>query len=146
MKYAIWVLVVALLILRQDNWLWENDKLVFGFMPIGLFYHVCLSIAAAAVWWLVGRTLRPVEEIRGRVAEIGLGELGERVPEPGSGDEIDTEFHHIVPVSPDFECVRVIGNPLHLLTSKHQMIGAGPDQIDSLLRTRAQRRAGNDAI
>jgi signal transduction histidine kinase len=41
------------------------------------------------VWWLVGGTLRPVEEIRAEVAEIGATDLGRRVPRPGTEDEID---------------------------------------------------------
>jgi signal transduction histidine kinase len=40
------------------------------------------------VWVLVGRTLRPVERIRARVAEIGMGELDQRVPVPAGGDEV----------------------------------------------------------
>jgi signal transduction histidine kinase len=41
------------------------------------------------VWWLVGRTLGPVESIRAEVARIGLDQLDQRVPVPGTGDEID---------------------------------------------------------
>ncbi|MCX4091948.1 sensor histidine kinase [Nocardia sp. alder85J] len=44
--------------------------------------------AAAATYGLVGRSLRSVEEIRARVAEIGAGELSQRVPVPPSRDEI----------------------------------------------------------
>lgn len=41
------------------------------------------------MWWLVGRALRPVEEIRVQVEEIGSTTGGSsRVPVPGSGDEI----------------------------------------------------------
>ena len=52
MKQIIWLLVATLIILHQDFWYWKDDTLFFGFMPIGLFYHVCLSIAAAVVWCL----------------------------------------------------------------------------------------------
>jgi signal transduction histidine kinase len=41
------------------------------------------------VWWLVGRTLRPVEAIRTEVAAIGAQDLTRRLPRPGTGDEID---------------------------------------------------------
>ena len=44
---------------------------------------------ATVVWWLVGRTLRPVEAIRAEVAAIGGGELHRRAPRPQTGDEID---------------------------------------------------------
>ncbi len=53
MKYFVWALVVTLLILHQDNWLWDDDRLVMGFMPVGLLYHCGISIAAAITWLLV---------------------------------------------------------------------------------------------
>jgi signal transduction histidine kinase len=40
------------------------------------------------VWWLVGRTLRPVEAIRAEVADIGGSGLDRRVPAPAGDDEI----------------------------------------------------------
>ena len=43
---------------------------------------------AALIWWLVGRTLRPVEAIRAEVADISGSALDRRVPEPDSNDEI----------------------------------------------------------
>ncbi|RPI21106.1 MAG: sensor histidine kinase, partial [Actinobacteria bacterium] len=46
-------------------------------------------LLAGLVWWLVGRTLQPVEDIRAEVAAIGATDLDRRVPQPGSGDEID---------------------------------------------------------
>ena len=47
------VAVVALYILHQDIWFWRSSHLVFGFIPIGLFYHGCFSVAAALLMWLV---------------------------------------------------------------------------------------------
>ncbi len=52
MKYFVWLLVVVLLIVHQDFWFWDDPTLVFGFMPIGLFYHACISISASIVWFL----------------------------------------------------------------------------------------------
>ena len=43
---------------------------------------------AALIWWLVGRTLRPVEAIRREVADISGHNLDRRVPEPASRDEV----------------------------------------------------------
>lgn len=48
-----------------------------------------VTLLAAMVWWLVGRTLRPVEAIRAEVAEIGSLHLDRRVPQPGTDDEVD---------------------------------------------------------
>ena len=44
-------MVLVLIVLHQDNWLWTDDRLMFGFLPIGLFYQICISLAAAGVWW-----------------------------------------------------------------------------------------------
>ena len=48
-----------------------------------------VAALAILVWWLVGRTLRPVEDIRSEVAEIGSTDLQRRVTRPGTKDEID---------------------------------------------------------
>ncbi len=45
--------------------------------------------AALTTWMLAGRALRPVVEIADRASRISGGNLHERVPEPGTGDEID---------------------------------------------------------
>ena len=52
MKQFVWLLVAILLLLHHDFWNWSDDRLVFGFIPVGLFYHACLSIGAAMVWFL----------------------------------------------------------------------------------------------
>ncbi|MWA05455.1 HAMP domain-containing protein [Actinomadura sp. LD22] len=41
-----------------------------------------------ATWALVGRTLRPVEAMRTRIAEITISDLSLRVPQPSGDDEI----------------------------------------------------------
>lgn len=50
MKSIVWLLVASLIIFHQDFWNWNKSDLFFGFMPIGLWYHVCISLAAAMVW------------------------------------------------------------------------------------------------
>jgi signal transduction histidine kinase len=47
-----------------------------------------LVLVGATMWRLVGSTLDPVEAIREQVAEISATELGRRVPEPDTADEI----------------------------------------------------------
>lgn len=47
-----------------------------------------IVLLAALVWWLVGRTLRPVEAIRAEVGEIGGSDLHRRVPVPPGDDEV----------------------------------------------------------
>jgi signal transduction histidine kinase len=53
-----------------------------------LGFPVILVVAAATVWVIVGRVLRPVEQIRHAVTEITSADLSRRVPEPGTPDEI----------------------------------------------------------
>lgn len=46
--------VVALYVLHQDFWFWRTaHPLVLGFIPIGLFYQGCFSVAAALLMWLL---------------------------------------------------------------------------------------------
>ena len=48
------VAVVALYALHQDFWFWRTaHPLVFGFVPIGLFYQACYTIVAALLLWLL---------------------------------------------------------------------------------------------
>ena len=43
MKSAVIVFVfIALAVLHQDIWNWDNSNLVFGFLPVGLAYHAGL--------------------------------------------------------------------------------------------------------
>jgi signal transduction histidine kinase len=50
-------------------------------------------LLGALIWWLTGRTLRPVESMRIELAEITGTSAGRRVAEPGTGDEIDRLAH-----------------------------------------------------
>lgn len=50
---------------------------------------LAVSAVVLVAWLLTGLALRPVERITEQVREINAGTLGERVPRPGSGDEID---------------------------------------------------------
>ncbi len=48
------IVVVVLYILHQDFWFWRTAyPMVFGFIPIGLFYQACFSVAASLVMWLL---------------------------------------------------------------------------------------------
>jgi hypothetical protein len=76
MKRALLVLaVVSLYVLHQDIWFWRTPHpLVFGIIPIGLFYHGCFSVAAALLMWLLVRHAWPhhlEREIEGTGREGG---------------------------------------------------------------------------
>ena len=49
------LVVAAVYALHQDVWLWRAARpLVFGFLPIGLFYHAAYTLAISALMaWLV---------------------------------------------------------------------------------------------
>jgi signal transduction histidine kinase len=47
-----------------------------------------LLVVGAVTWWIVGRALRPVEDIREEVERISARELDRRVPDAPGGDEV----------------------------------------------------------
>ena len=47
-----------------------------------------LVLACATIWLVVGRSLRPVERIRATAGAITHADLSQRVPDPGTDDEI----------------------------------------------------------
>ena len=52
--------VAALYLLHQDYWFWDSARpLVFGFLPIGLFYHAVYSLAVAVLMWALIRYAWP---------------------------------------------------------------------------------------
>ena len=85
-------LVIALYVLHQDVWFWRTAQpFVFGFLPIGLFYHVCFTLAVSLLMWLMITVAWPahLEE------RLGDGETG------GPGDEssvrrVATSLRHSV--------------------------------------------------
>ena len=54
-------LVTALIyVLHQDFWFWRSARpLVFGFLPIGLFYHAVYTLATSLLLWLLIRLIWP---------------------------------------------------------------------------------------
>jgi len=59
MKWLLVVLVVVVAALHQDFWQWKDKTLVFGFLPIGLAYHIMYSLLAAATMWVLVRFAWP---------------------------------------------------------------------------------------
>jgi Protein of unknown function (DUF3311) len=50
----------ALYVLHQDIWFWHDARpLVFGFLPIGLFYHAAFTLACSALLWLMVKLVWP---------------------------------------------------------------------------------------
>ena len=61
MKNIVWGMVVLLIVLHHDVWLWDNTTLVGGFMPLTLLYHACISVAAGFTWFLAIRFAWPTD-------------------------------------------------------------------------------------
>ena len=54
--------VLVLYAVHQDFWFRNVARpLVFGFLPIGLFYHVVLCLAIAGLMWVLVRYAWPVQ-------------------------------------------------------------------------------------
>jgi len=53
-KLLLILAVVIVYVLHQDFWYWRTaHPLVFGFIPIGLFYQGCFSVAASLLMWML---------------------------------------------------------------------------------------------
>ena len=54
MKTALLTACVVLYVLHQDFWFWRTaHPMAFGFLPIGLFYHACYTVAVSALMALL---------------------------------------------------------------------------------------------
>ena len=74
-RTLLFLAVAALYVLHQDIWFWRTARpLVFGFVPIGLFYHACFAVASALLMWLLVTFAWPAHlerEIEGDEAKGG---------------------------------------------------------------------------
>jgi hypothetical protein len=61
LKIWIVLLALALAFMHQDFWYWDDPGLVFGVMPVGLFYHAMYSVVVSLFWWWVVRTAWPLD-------------------------------------------------------------------------------------
>lgn len=75
MNKVVWGLVVLLIVLHQDVWFWTDERLVFGFLPIGLAWHMGISISASITWllatkycWPSDKALKPQATVEGGAA------------------------------------------------------------------------------
>jgi hypothetical protein len=59
MQWLLALLVIVVALLHQDFWLWTDKSLVFGFVPIGLAYHIAYSFLAALTMWVLVRYAWP---------------------------------------------------------------------------------------
>ena len=59
MKYALALWIVVMIFLHHDTWNWTNKELVFGFLPMGLAYHIFYALLASFSMWLLVRFAWP---------------------------------------------------------------------------------------
>jgi hypothetical protein len=79
---------IALYVLHQDFWFWRTPTpLVFGFLPIGLFYHVLYTLAVAGLLWLLVKYTWPshLEEVSERIIPSPPSAPGQPGRNPQSG-------------------------------------------------------------
>ena len=89
MKRALLLIIVgALYVLHQDFWFWREARpLVFGFLPIGLFYHACYTLATALVMWLLVKHAWPSHLEHGWGGERRVDGAMERRGDDAMGEE-----------------------------------------------------------
>jgi len=61
MRFILTTIVIAAYFLHQDFWLWRTARpLIFGFLPIGLFYHAVFCLLCSAIMILLVKFVWPV--------------------------------------------------------------------------------------
>ena len=75
------------IITMTRTYLQSQIKQTFAWL-LAIGVPVLLVLACGTVWLVTGHALRPVEQIRAAVTAITSADLSQRVPEPGTDDEI----------------------------------------------------------
>ena len=108
---------------------------------------IVIAVAATASYWLVRRSLRSVDAIRIRVAEISASDLAERVPVPTTRDEISAlaltmnemlgriEAGHRAQQQFVGDASHELRSPLATLISGLEVAEAHPELLDAMLTT-----------
>ena len=66
------LVVITVYLLHQDFWNWTRvEPLLFGFLPVGLWYHAAYSLLASVLMWLLVKFAWPKS----------LEKLGRKSPE-----------------------------------------------------------------
>lgn len=75
-KIAVYIAIAALAVLHYDPWFWDDPTLAFGFLPVGMAYHMAYTMAAAGLWYLASRRAWPVEAARSAQSDGGAEDGG----------------------------------------------------------------------
>ena len=61
MRFILASVVIAVYFLHQDVWFWRTARpLIFGFLPIGLFFHAAFCLLCSAVMMLLVKFAWPL--------------------------------------------------------------------------------------
>jgi hypothetical protein len=86
MKRSLLVIaIIALYLLHQDSWFWRAyAPIVFGFLPVGLFYHLCYTLVISVLMWALVKYAWPshLEKSQGDVEREGQGDEDLFAPPP----------------------------------------------------------------
>lgn len=58
-RAAVWCVLLVLVALHHDFWFWDDPSLVGGWLPVGLVWHLALSVAAVAFWAFAVKAVWP---------------------------------------------------------------------------------------
>ncbi|MFN0122595.1 MAG: DUF3311 domain-containing protein [Blastocatellia bacterium] len=74
-RLSLLVLVIAVFALHQDFWHWRvAHPLLFGVLPVGLWYHVVYTLVVSALMWLLVRLAWPAHLENSDGETRGLGD------------------------------------------------------------------------
>jgi len=91
MKRALLMIIVGVLyVLHQDFWFWRAARpLVFGFLPVGLFYHACYTVATVLVMILLVRIAWPSELEEGMADDDRFVSASQPRPVPLNKEDVE---------------------------------------------------------
>ncbi|HSI65331.1 MAG TPA: HAMP domain-containing protein, partial [Candidatus Saccharimonadia bacterium] len=67
----------------------EPEPLWWQFAEVALRSLIPVAVLGAGAWWMIMRTLRPLESLTQAARRIDAGNLQEHIPLTGRGDEFD---------------------------------------------------------
>jgi hypothetical protein len=86
-KYWIgWITVIVFYLLRHDFWNWDKiEPLLFGWMPVGLWYHLLYVVLSAGVIYIFTKCCWPETPAELLKNEETLFRTAEKVAAAGAG-------------------------------------------------------------
>jgi hypothetical protein len=87
-RWLLAILVFVFYLLHQDVWFWRRAQpLVFGVLPIGLFYHACYTLAVSALVWVLIKFAWPSHLDSASIPSPRSRDHLESIPSPRLRDE-----------------------------------------------------------